>query len=136
MDGHRSQFQVRLREEDCGCGPHSVLRSRCSLFHGLGSCTFPKVIRLLVTKDKVQGRGHRGPRFLCPSVQNQQTRLSCNPLLGRAWCLSSHPFLCRTTYVSPLLNYVVQFSVHMQLCIQLVRSPNFIHLSQFRIFDL
>lgn len=37
----------------------------------------------------------QGPRFLCPSVQNHRTRLSCNPLLGRAWCLSSHPFLCR-----------------------------------------
>lgn len=37
----------------------------------------------------------QGPRFLCPSVQNHQTRLSCNPLLGRAWCLSSHPVLCR-----------------------------------------
>lgn len=105
-----------------------------NLSRGLGSCTFPKV-----TTSSHQSPRERpqGPRFLCPSVQNHQTRLSCNPLLGRAWCLSSHPFLCRNIRLpAPELHGLVQLSVHTQLCIQLVRSPNFIHLSQFRIFDL
>lgn len=34
------------------------------------------------------------------------------------------------------LDYVLHLSVHVQLCIQLVRSSNFICLSQFRTFDL
>lgn len=117
-----------------GYGQHSVLHSRSSPCHSLGSCTFPKVTRLPVPKDKTLRRGHRGPRFISLSVQNHQARLSCNPLLGRAWCPSSHPFLCHSTRGTLLITW----STCLSICSSALNwsDHQISSISQFRTFDL
>lgn len=79
--GQSSRSEAQRSRAD-GCGPYSVLSSRSSPSQRLRSCTFPKVTRLLVAKDKTLQKSRKGPRFISPSVQNHQARLASNPLWG------------------------------------------------------